>query len=123
MHAALDVPVITQRERIPQDAIQDIVAQIVTGFKPQRIVLFGSYARGNPRPESDVDVLVVMDTPLRETEQAVQICQRIEYLFGLDLIVRTPEHLAERLALGDSFLREIVVDGKVLYESADARVD
>jgi hypothetical protein len=67
-----------------------------------------------PRPESDVDLLVVMDTPLKETEQAVRICQAIEYHFGLDLIVRTPETMARRLALGDPFLHEVVSKGKVL---------
>jgi hypothetical protein len=61
----------------------------------------------------------VMDTALRETEQAVRMCQAIEYHFGLDLIVRTPETIARRLALGDPFLREIVTSGEVLYERAD----
>jgi hypothetical protein len=65
-----------------------------------------------------VDLLVVMDTPLKETEQAVQICQTIEYHFGLDLIVRTPATMARRLALGDPFLREVVDKGKVLHERA-----
>ena len=105
------------RQRIPQQAIEETVRQIVTQFQPQQIILFGSYASGQPRPESDVDLLVVLDTPLRETEQAVRICQAIEYHFGLDLIVRTPAALAQRLALGDPFLKEIIHTGKVLYES------
>ena len=107
------------RRRISQMAIDATVHQIVEQFHPQRIILFGSYAYGQPRPESDVDLLVVMDTPLRETEQAVRICQRIEYHFGLDLIVRSPATLAQRLRLGDLFLREIIDKGKVLYERAD----
>ena len=61
-----------------------------------------------------------MDTPLREAEQATQICQQIEYLFGLDLIVITPQRLAQRIEWGDSFLRQIVNQGKILYESTDA---
>lgn len=66
--------------------------------------------------ESDVDLLVVMDTQLKEIEQAVQICQAIDYHFGLELIVRKPETLERRLQLGDFFLREIVNRGKTLYE-------
>jgi predicted nucleotidyltransferase len=108
------------QRRIPRCAIEDVVHQIVDEFRPQRIILFGSYGRGQPRPESDVDVLVVMDTTLREAEQAVRICQAIEYHFRLDLIVRTPETIARRLALGDPFLREIVTSGEVLYERADS---
>ena len=111
------VPTVDKRKRIPQKAIDQVVQQIVEKFKPQKIILFGSYARGNPRPESDVDLLVVMETPLREVQQAIQISQEIEYRFGLDLIVHTPNYLAERLKLGDWFLRDVLKEGKVLYDA------
>lgn len=114
---AVNVPAIDKRKRIPQKAIDQVVKQIVEKFKPQKIILFGSYARGNPRPESDVDMLVVMDTPLKEVQQAIQICQQIEYRFGLDLIVHTPKYLAKRLKMGDWFLRDVIKEGKVLYEA------
>jgi uncharacterized protein len=107
------------RGLIPAEAITSIVRQIVERFDPERIVLFGSYAYGQPRPESDVDLLVVMETPLREMQQAVRICQSIDYHFALDLIVRTPATLARRLEIGDPFLREILDQGTVLYERAD----
>lgn len=112
------VPTIDKRKRIPQKAIDQVVKQIVEKFKPQKIILFGSYARGNPRPESDVDLLVVMDTPLKEVQQAIQISQEIDYRFGLDLIVHTPEYLAKRVKMGDWFLRDVLQEGKVLYESS-----
>jgi predicted nucleotidyltransferase len=113
---AVNVPTIDKRKRIPQRAINQVVKQIVDKFKPQKIILFGSYARGNPRPESDVDMLVVMDTQLKEVQQSIQICQQIEYKFGLDLIVHTPEYLAERMKMGDWFLRDVIKEGKVIYE-------
>src|SRR6266545_5449591 len=114
------VPTIDKRKRIPQKAIDQVVKQIVEKFKPQKIILFGSYARGNPRPESDVDLLVVMETSLKETKQAYLIDQSLERdLFGLDLIVRTPQNLARRIALGDSFLKEVTTHGKVLYEASE----
>lgn len=116
----IPVPSIYERKRIPQKAIDEIVRQIVEKFQPQKIILFGSYARGNPRPESDVDLLVVMETSLKETKQAYLIDQSLERdLFGLDLIVRTPQNLARRIALGDSFLKEVTTHGKVLYEASD----
>jgi len=114
----VNVPTIDKRKRIPQKAIDQVVEQIVEKFKPQKIILFGSYVRGNPRPESDVDLLVVMDTQLREVQQAIQICQQIEYRFGLDVIVHTPKYLSERVKMGDWFLRDILKEGKVLYESS-----
>ncbi len=117
---AVNVPTIDKRKRIPQKAIDQVVKQIVEKFKPQKIILFGSYAKGNPRPESDVDMLVVMDTKLREVQQAIQICQQIEYRFGLDLIVHTPKYLAERVKMGDSFLRDVIKEGKVIYEFSNS---
>ena len=114
----VNVPTIDKRKRIPQKAIDQVVEQIVEKFKPQKIILFGSYARGNPRRESDVDLLVVMDTPLKEVQQAIQICQQIQYRFGLDLIVHTPKHLAQRLKMGDWFLRDALKEGKIVYEAA-----
>ncbi len=113
----VNVPTINQRKRIPQKAIDQVVEQIVEQFKPQKIILFGSYARGNPRPESDVDMLVVMNTPLKEVQQAIQICQQIQCRFGLDLIVHTPKYLEKRLKMGDWFLRDVLKEGKVLYEA------
>lgn len=117
--STVHVPNINQRHRIPAQAIDDVARQIIEKFKPQKIFLFGSYARRQPRPESDVDLLVVMDTSLTETEQAVRILQAIEYHFGLDLLVRTPDNLAHRLELGDHFLREIIAEGAVIYERVD----
>ncbi|MGB9775424.1 MAG: nucleotidyltransferase domain-containing protein [Anaerolineae bacterium] len=111
-----------KRRRIPMRAIREVVKQIVEKFQPEQIILFGSYAYGQPRPESDVDLLVIMETPLRNREQAAQIARAIDYHFGLDLLVRTPQQMAERLALGDFFLQEVVEKGRVLYARSNKRM-
>ena len=95
--------------------IADVVAQIVEHFHPQQVVLFGSYACGTPTPDSEVDLLVVMETPLRHVEQAVEIRQAVDFPFPVDVLVRTPQHIAERVALGDVLLREVRTKGIVLY--------
>jgi len=109
------IPNVNERRRIPMRAIRAVAKQIADTFHPDKIILFGSHAYGKPRPESDVDLLVIMDTPLRNREQAAQIARAIDYHFGLDLLVRRPRQLAERLALGDFFLQEITERGQVLY--------
>ncbi len=111
------VPTIDKRKRIPQKAIGQVVEQIVEKFKPQKIILFGSYARGNPRPESDVDLLVVMETPLKQSQIELEIHRYLNVMFGLDLIVYTPKRLKERVEMGDWFIRDILRDGKVLYDT------
>jgi len=120
--AAAKVPNVNERRRIPMRAIRTVVKQIAEKFQPEKIILFGSYAYGQPKPESDVDLLVVMETPLRNRKQAVQIARAIDYHFGLDLLVRSPQQLAERLALGDFFLQEVTEKGKVLYARSDTRM-
>ena len=118
MDAALAVPTIPKRTRIPLAAIHSVVDQIVAQHKPQKIILFGSYAYGSPSPESDVDLLVIMETRSSEAEQAAVICRSINYRFGLDLIVCTPDHLNQRIEWGDSFLKEITRRGMIVYESS-----
>src|ERR1035437_4379734 len=107
MDSLVRVPTIPNRTQIPQATVHSLADQISVLFHPQKIILFGSYAYGTPRLESDVDLLVVMDTQLSELEQAAAICREIPYRFGLDLVVYTPHQLAQRLEWGDSFLREI----------------
>jgi uncharacterized protein len=89
-------------------------------FHPRRVVLFGSYARGAATADSDVDVLVVMPFEGRPVDKSVEIRLTTKPPFPLDLLVRTPKAVRERIAMGDSFLRDILRDGKVLYEADDA---
>jgi predicted nucleotidyltransferase len=114
------VPTIHRRQRIPQAVIDAVVKEIAEKFHPQRIILFGSYAYGSPRPESDLDLLVIMDTSLTETEQAIQIRQELQVLFGFDILVYTPENLKQRIELGDSFLTDILNQGVLVYESTNS---
>jgi predicted nucleotidyltransferase len=108
-------------ERIPMRVIRDFARRVVDRFQPDKIILFGSYAYGTPHEDSDVDILVVM--PARnQLDQAVRIELACEPYFPLDIIVRTPYRMRWRLKEGDSFLREIVTKGKVLYEKADEGV-
>ena len=97
--------------------ILDLSQQIAQAFHP-KIILFGSYADGEPTADSDVDLMVLMNTPLRNRQQAALIARALDYHFGLDLLVRTPEQFQERIALGDPFVRRIAQTGKVLYECA-----
>ncbi len=119
-HSVVSVKPVGIRKRVPFVAIQQVTQQIVDQFHPHQVILFGSHAYGKPHTESDVDLLVVMPTDLSGAQQAVQILKAINCTFGLDLVVYTPQRLAQRLAWGDSFLREITAKGRVLYESPDA---
>lgn len=99
------------------DSLKYVTEQIATRFEPQKVILFGSHAYGEPNEDSDVDLLVVMNSNLRSVEQAVEIRRQVNFPFPTDLIVRTPHQLSERLNAGDQFLREVLSRGKVLYEA------
>ena len=120
MELKTPVATVDSRTSIPQDVIDELASQITGRFYPQQIILFGSYAYGTPGPLSDVDLLIVMETPLREIRQALEIRQFLNPLFGVDILVYTPEKLKQRIDSGDSFLKEILARGKTLYESSDA---
>ena len=100
-------------------AIQNVVDRIVTQFSPRKVILFGSYANGTPDRDSDIDLLVVMNTTLRPVDQAVEIRQLVHAPFAFDLLVRTPEQVQERLDLGDDFFRDVTETGLVVYEAPD----
>jgi predicted nucleotidyltransferase len=102
---------------VAEAEIQDFVDRVVAEFSPQRVILFGSHARGDATPDSDVDLLVVMPTKKEPIEQAVEVRQRVRRSFPLDLVVKTPEDVARRLSLRDCFLTAILTEGKTLYES------
>jgi predicted nucleotidyltransferase len=93
---------------------------IAREFHPRKIILFGSYAYGKPTDDSDVDVLVIMPFDRKRGRKSLEIRQRISADFPLDLIVRTPKAIAQRLQWGDCFIQEILAKGDVLYEATDA---
>ena len=107
---------------IKRSQIQKFCDAVAREFHPKKIVLFGSYAYGKPTKDSDVDLLVVMPFDRKKGRKSLEIRQRIPADFPLDLLVRTPKFIAQRLAWGDCFTQEIFAKGKVMYEAADARL-
>jgi predicted nucleotidyltransferase len=103
---------------IKASQIQKLSREIADAFHPDRIILFGSYADGNPSVNSDVDLLIVMPYQGKQIDKAVEVRLKIKPPFPVDILVRTPEKIAERLSLGDSFIQEILEKGKVLYEAS-----
>jgi predicted nucleotidyltransferase len=94
---------------------------IAAAFQPQRIILFGSYAYGEPTVDSDVDVMVVMPKSKRMGRRpSLRIREQIPADFPVDILVRDPAFVAERLREGDTFLQQIAEKGRVMYEGSHA---
>jgi len=96
------------------------VKKIAETLKPEKIILFGSYAYGNPTPDSDVDLLIVMKSKgsYKENLHAVSMLL-YPRPFPVDIIIKTPKEIEEAVKGGRDnsfFLREILKRGKVLYD-------
>ncbi len=100
-------------------SLRPAVQRIVQELKPEKVILFGSYAYGTPNPHSDVDLLVIMKTraPLKERSWAVSRLL-LPRPFPVDILVKTPGEVKKALASGDFFLKEILSRGKVLYDQS-----
>lgn len=100
------------------DIILRIVGKLAEEYAPERIILFGSHAYGTPDPESDIDLLIIKDTPERFIDRWTTVRRILsdpERRTPLETIVLTPKELDHSLATGDQFIAAIVEKGKVLY--------
>lgn len=105
---------------VSMNRIRRLSESIVREFHPERIVLFGSYAHGASTADSDVDLLVVMPFSGKAVRKALEIVSKVNPKFPVDLIVRTPEQVRERINNNDWFMRDVFERGRVLYEADHA---
>jgi predicted nucleotidyltransferase len=97
--------------------IKTFAQEIATRYFPEKIILFGSYARGDVGKYSDVDLLVVMNYEGSAARLKANIRGNIPFHHSLDLLVRKPDDIDWRLAENDFFIKEIMSTGLVLYEA------
>jgi predicted nucleotidyltransferase len=103
--------------QVTEEILAEIVRRIVTVFAPEKIILFGSYAYGEPSIDSDVDLLVIQKTSLQRVERTVAISELIlPRPFPVDIFVKTPNEIQDALSKNDPFIKEIISRGRVLYE-------
>ena len=97
--------------------LDTLVKKIVIVADPERIVLFGSRARGDHRPDSDLDLLIIQRSALPRYQRAVPIRHAISGFFpSKDIVVYTPEEIAEWEDVPNAFVTTALSEGKVLYE-------
>jgi len=102
--------------------LQKIKDRIVDAFGPERVVLFGSFANGSPDDDSDLDLLVIMNSKKRMAERIREVAAVAHVPFvPMDIIVYTPAELSERVSKGDTFIQEVLANGKVLYRRGPDR--
>ncbi len=104
------------RQLIPFDQIEAVAKRIAEKFPVEKILLFGSYAYGEPEEGSDVDLLVVMETDKRPIQHTLDIIRSLSPLrFSVDVIVRSEKEIQRRISQGDWMLRDAYEKGRLLY--------
>lgn len=105
------------RPPVTEALLEEISQRIIAAHQPEAVVLFGSYAGGEPTPDSDLDLLVVMasDEPMAQRIRRVADVAQVRFL-PMDLLVYTPNEIDEQLAKGNSFIAEVLAKGRVLYQ-------
>jgi predicted nucleotidyltransferase len=99
-----------------QSQIESITSQLITKYQPEKIILFGSAARGDATPGSDADFLIIKkDTPYKGRDRIIEVSRLIDRDIPVDFLIYRPDEFEKRLAMGDPFLEMILEEGKVLY--------
>jgi predicted nucleotidyltransferase len=89
----------------------------VQALAPERVILFGSYSSGTPTPDSDIDLLIIMDTKAASADRSWAVSRLLlPRDFPVDILVKTPDEIRSLLEAGDFFIREIITCGRVMYE-------
>ncbi|MFH0812255.1 MAG: nucleotidyltransferase domain-containing protein [Pseudomonadota bacterium] len=105
-------------KRHNQELINDILQRIVAGYSPKKVILFGSFAYGDPDENSDIDLLIIKDTDKRPMERWMEVKRLVRdrnRTVSISPLVYTSHEIEERLTIKDFFLQEILEKGKVLY--------
>lgn len=100
-----------------QQQLDTIVREIVTKYQPEKVILFGSAARGEETQDSDIDLLIIKDgvdkTPRIDRHR--EVSKLYSHTMASDVLVYTPYEIKKRLYLGDPFIKTVFSEGKVLY--------
>jgi predicted nucleotidyltransferase len=107
---------------VTEQAILHAVDEIARRFKPERVILFGSYAWGTPTEDSDIDLLVIKRYIGPSYIAASRVGMALNVDFPMDLLVRSPAEVRRRLGINDFFIRDIVEQGLVLHDANNRRV-
>jgi predicted nucleotidyltransferase len=102
-----------------QDLLDQIVARIRDALQPERIILFGSRARGVGRPESDYDLLVIKESELPRYRRAAHVYTILaDVPAEVDVIVHTPQEVQDWGEVPEAFVTRTIRTGRIVYERA-----
>jgi len=111
-----DIQTMNQNHTVTGPAMESIIQKIVDNIKPEKIILFGSYVSGEVTSDSDIDLLIILNTHLCAAERQ-RLVSRLLYprVAPMDIVVKTPAEIQSAQQKVDPFIHEILRNGIVLY--------
>lgn len=104
-------------KKIDESLLKDIVQRILKVAQPEKIILFGSYARGEATKESDIDILIIQPSDLPRYKRSTPVRLALRGLFpSKDIVIYTPEEVKDWESASTSFISYVLREGRVLYE-------
>ncbi|HEX7343773.1 MAG TPA: nucleotidyltransferase domain-containing protein [bacterium] len=107
----------TRLDATRSDLLSEIVSRVIRAVSPEQVIVFGSFARGNNRPESDLDLLIIKESNRPRYERAIPIYHALrDIMMAVDVIVYTPAEVKEWSKVRQAFITTALREGRVLYE-------
>lgn len=106
------------KDRKIKKLILEIIDRLKKGYEPDKIILYGSYAYGQPTRDSDLDLFIIKKTDKRRIDRFVEVKRMIydpKRHISVSPIIYTPKEIEERIAIGDDFIREVLAQGEIIY--------
>lgn len=93
------------------------VIECLKKYNPEKIIIFGSYVRGEMDEYSDLDFVVIKKTKKRFIRRLIEVAKLIDNDLGqVDVFVYTPEEFQRMIEYENPFIEQVLKEGKVLYE-------
>ena len=92
------------------------ILRLLKAYHPEKVILFGSYARGSSDRYSDLDLVIIKRTRKRFLDRIKEVIRIIKPRFGVDILVYTPDEFRRMVRSGNPFIQGVVKEGKILYE-------
>ncbi|MGR3220021.1 MAG: nucleotidyltransferase domain-containing protein [Candidatus Anammoxibacter sp.] len=112
----MELSALKKRENILNKEYQRIFDIIKREYKPEKVVIFGSFSEKKIHEWSDIDMLIIKKTTVRPVDRCVELCRLVKPKVGIDMFIYTPDEYSQLINEEFSFLLEIIKKGKVVYE-------
>jgi predicted nucleotidyltransferase len=105
-----------QYKLIINKELAKIINSISKNYNPEKVILFGSLSGNTIKETSDIDLVVIKQTDKDPWIRMEEVDAYIDHTFPVDVLVYTPDEIRNRLKINDCFVKDILAEGKVLYE-------